>query len=73
MTDVDVVTARTVVLGGGTTLEVTDLPAGISRSEVDSLLSKLSAAGGELHWFRDAKSDDVVATAIRQQTLRRRQ
>ncbi|XP_032817843.2 R3H domain-containing protein 1-like isoform X1 [Petromyzon marinus] len=53
------------VLGGGATLEVTDLPAGIYRSEVDSLLSKLSAAGGELHWFRDATSDDVVATAIR--------
>uniref|UniRef100_S4REU2 R3H domain containing 1 n=1 Tax=Petromyzon marinus TaxID=7757 RepID=S4REU2_PETMA len=44
------------VLGGGATLEVTDLPAGIYRSEVDSLLSKLSAAGGELHWFRDATS-----------------
>uniref|UniRef100_S4RRU5 R3H domain containing 1 n=1 Tax=Petromyzon marinus TaxID=7757 RepID=S4RRU5_PETMA len=45
------------------TLEVLDLPHGISRVEADALLGKLAAAGGEIHWLQDARMEQGQAAA----------
>ncbi|CAM9335250.1 unnamed protein product [Lampetra fluviatilis] len=45
------------------TLEVLDLPHGISRLEADALLGKLAAAGGEIHWLQDARMEQGQTAA----------
>lgn len=40
----------------GRVLEVTDLPAGISRAEADSLLAELSKVGANIKWLAEPPS-----------------
>uniref|UniRef100_A0A4W4DNY9 R3H domain containing 1 n=1 Tax=Electrophorus electricus TaxID=8005 RepID=A0A4W4DNY9_ELEEL len=43
-------------------LEVTDLPAGISRSEADSLLGELGKAGAFIKWLPETRSSQRLDT-----------
>uniref|UniRef100_A0A4W4DPF8 R3H domain containing 1 n=1 Tax=Electrophorus electricus TaxID=8005 RepID=A0A4W4DPF8_ELEEL len=46
----------------GRVLEVTDLPAGISRSEADSLLGELGKAGAFIKWLPETRSSQRLDT-----------
>ncbi|XP_062845607.1 R3H domain-containing protein 1-like isoform X2 [Trichomycterus rosablanca] len=48
----------------GRVLEVTDLPAGISRAEADSLLAELGKAGAHIRWLPDDGSTGSDSSTV---------